>query len=160
MEGFGTIGAATVSLADSGSDFRCRLIFAISSGAKTNLPRFIIPRIFCIWTKAFNSASGIPSSTETSCKVFKARGMWAFLQRGAAAVWTQPPEFTVSNTTRPSAPQTFKLRLPETLPPFNDGPTDHHSRRSASIRPRNPFPRGDRLPRDGSGCFKAVERPD
>ena len=74
MEGFGTIGGATVSLADSGSDFRCRLIFAISSGAKTNLPRFIIPRIFCIWTKAFNSASGIPSSTETSCKVFKARG--------------------------------------------------------------------------------------
>lgn len=48
IEGFGTIGGATVSFADSGSDFLCRLIFAISSGANTNLPRFIIPRIFCI----------------------------------------------------------------------------------------------------------------
>ena len=75
------MGGATVSLADSGSDFRCRLILAISSGAKTNLPRFIIPRIFCNWTSAFNSASGIPNSTETSCKVLRASGMSAFLQR-------------------------------------------------------------------------------
>src|SRR5260370_33717017 len=67
--------AALDLIADSGSDFRSRLILAISSGAKVSLPFFMTARTFLKSTSVRISASGIPNSCEASLSVFMISGM-------------------------------------------------------------------------------------
>lgn len=71
----GATGTGTAGLADSGVVFLSRLILAISSGAKSSLPRFITARTFLKSTMTLISASGSPNSAAASLNVFIARGI-------------------------------------------------------------------------------------